>query len=91
MVNLLFDSWRGHTLDNGIVDLDDNAFMVMVEDEEEEEESPQKPTANDDEAGPSGANQDKEPQEVDADYTDMFRNLAWGGIIRGGEKPVKER
>ena len=70
MVNLLFDSWRGHTLDNGIVDLDDDAIMVMVEGEEEqEEESP----AND-EAGPSGTHQDEDPQEVDATHN-LFNNL----------------
>ena len=30
MIKLLFDSWRGHTVDNSIVDLDDDAYMVIV-------------------------------------------------------------
>ena len=37
MIKLLFYSWRGHTVDNSIVDLEDDAYMVMVMDDEEEE------------------------------------------------------
>ena len=41
-------------MDNSIVDLEDDVFMVMVMDDEEEERSPEKPPAKNDEAGPSG-------------------------------------
>ena len=79
MVNLLFDSWRGHTLDNGIVDLEDDAYVVLVlsdSEEEEEEESPAK-----DEAGPSGTTEEEEPHTVDGEEN-LFQNL--------GEESSKE-
>ena len=69
-------------MDNSIVDLEDDAYMVMVDDEEEEE-SPQKPPANDDEAGPSETTQEEEPQQVATGYTNMFQNL-------GGEPSSEE-
>ena len=72
MVNLLFDSWRGHTLDNGIMDLEDDAYVVLVLSESEEEEGEESPAK--DEAGPSGTTGDEEPQPVDGGEN-LFQNL----------------
>ena len=72
MINLLFDSWRGHTLDNGIMDLDDDAYVVLVLSESEEEEGEKSPAT--DEAGPSGTTEQEEPQTVDGGE-DLFQNL----------------
>ena len=72
MVNLLFDSWRGHTLDNGIVDLEDDAYVVLVLSDSEEEEEEEPPAKN--EAGPSGTTEEEEPQTVDGGEN-LFQNL----------------
>ena len=75
MVNLLFDSWRGHTLDNGIMDLEDDAYVVLVLSESEEEEGGESPAK--DEAGPSGTTEDEEPQTVDGGEK-LFPDLGEG-------------
>ena len=58
-------------MDNGIMDLEDDAYVVLVfeSEEEEGEESPAK-----DEAGPSGTTEDEEPQPVDGGEN-LFQNL----------------
>ena len=61
-------------MDNGIMDLEDDAYAVLVfeSEEEEGEESPAK-----DEAGPSGTTEDEEPQTVDGGEK-LFPDLGEG-------------
>ena len=84
MVKLLFDSWRGHTVDSSIVDVDDDAYQVLVLENEEEEKSSEMPSANDDGAGPSETAVDEEKQDILPQYQSLFENL-------GAEVPSEER
>ena len=70
-------------MDNSIVGLDEDAYMVIVLDDEEEEKSPEKPSANNGGAGPSRTAVCGEQQDIDPQYASIFRNL-------GGETPSEE-
>ena len=78
MIKLLFDSWRGHTLDNGIMDLEDDAYEVLVLSASEEEEEEEPPAQG--EAGPSGTTGEEEPEivEIVAGGESLFPDLAEG-------------
>jgi hypothetical protein len=75
MIKLLFDSWRGHTLDNGLMDLEDDAYEVLVLSASEEEEEEEPPAQ--DEAGPSGTTGEEEPEIVDGGES-LFPDLDEG-------------
>jgi hypothetical protein len=75
MIKLLFDSWRGHTLDNGIMDLEDDAYEILVLSASEEEEEEEPPAQG--EAGPSGTTGEEE-LEIVAGGESLFPDLGEG-------------
>ena len=62
-------------MDNSVVDVDDDAYVVIVLEDEEGEKSSEMPSANDDEAGPSGTAVYEEESVIDPGYADIFQNL----------------
>ena len=87
MIKLLFDSWRGHTLDNGIMDLEDDAYEVLVLSASEEEEEEEPPAQG--EAGPSGTTGEEEPEIVTGGES-LFPDLAEGTSKEDSEQASKQ-
>ena len=87
MIKLLFDSWRGNTLENGIVDFGDDAYGFGFGDSEEEEE--EEPPAQD-EAGPSGTTGEEEPEIVEGGES-LFPDLGEGASEDPPAQAPKEK
>ena len=86
MIKLLFDSWRGNTLENGIVDFGDDAYGFGFGDSEEEEE--EEPPAQG-EAGPSGTTGEEE-LEIVAGGESLFPDLGEGTSKKDSEQASKQ-